>query len=236
VLTPETALPFLWQEISSHSSFYQAILTERIPVWLGAFGNSGRSYTNSLLMVTGEGELTSRFDKVKLVPLGEYIPFEGILGGLIERLSPLDAHLAPGTPEQIFTTPWGRVAVGICYESAFSEHFRRQIAAGGGLIITAANNAHYSLAMPSQHHALDVMRAIENDRFLVRATNTGYSTFVNPRGQTLWLSGLNTYAIHQEKVYLRSRLTPYTRWGDWWTKGLIFLSLGRYLYSLRNQN
>jgi apolipoprotein N-acyltransferase len=228
VLTPETALPFTWSEIRNGSSFYRAILEEKIPVWLGAFGTLGSSYTNSLLMVPGTGELTSRFDKVKLVPLGEYIPLASVFGAVIERLSPLDAHLAPGSPEQVFTTPFGRVAVGICYESAFAEHFRRQVAQGAKFIVTASNNAHYSAAMPAQHHALDIMRAIENDRWMARATNTGLSAFVNPRGETLWLSALNTYAIHKGRIYPRNTQTLYVLWGDWWSKilavGLIFLA------------
>jgi apolipoprotein N-acyltransferase len=229
VLTPETALPFTWSEIRKHSSLYKAILEAKVPVWLGAFGTLGPSYTNSLFMVTATGELTSRFDKVKLVPLGEYIPLAAVFGSVIERLSPLDAHLAPGSPEQVFTTPFGRVGVGICYESAFGEHFRRQVAQGAKFIVTASNNAHYSAAMPAQHHALDIMRAIESDRWMARATNTGFSAFVNPRGETLWLSALNTYAIQKGAIYPRSSQTLYVLWGDWWTKiltvGLIFLAI-----------
>jgi apolipoprotein N-acyltransferase len=224
VLTPETALPFLWSDIEADSSFYRAIRREKIPVWLGAFGSLGPSYTNSLFMVTGEGTVTSRFDKVKLVPLGEYIPFEPLLGRWIDRLSPLDAHLAPGHPAQVFATPFGQAAVGICYESAFGEHFRLQVAQGAEFILTASNNAHYSAAMPAQHHAQDVMRAIESDRWMARATNTGYSALVNPHGQTLWISGLNTYELYRGDIYRRQTQTPYVRWGDWWTKGLIMVA------------
>lgn len=225
VLTPETALPFFWEEIVHHSSFYKAILNKKVPAVLGAFGQFGRSYTNSLFTVTGEGKLFSRYDKVKLVPLGEYIPFEEILGGLINRLSPLDAHLARGKPNQIFDTPFGRAIVGICYESPFSEHFRRQAAQGGEFIITASNNAHYSKTMPAQHHAQDVMRAIETDRWAARATNTGYSAIVAPRGSTLWISGINTYEIHADTIYRRPTKTLYVRWGNWLTKGLIVVAI-----------
>ena len=67
------------------------------------------------------------------------------LGVRSDRLSPLDAHLIKGKPQQIFNTPWGQATVGICYESAFAEHFRRQTLAGGELefIITVSNDAHY---------------------------------------------------------------------------------------------
>jgi len=216
VLTPETALPFLWDElVRNQSSFYSGILDQGVLAWVGALGQEGTSVTNSLFTVTGKGETFSRYDKVKLVPLGEYIPFEQALGHLVDRLSPLDAHLIAGRATQLFETPFGHAIVGICYESAFAKHFRRQAAAGGQFILTASNNAHYSETMPAQHHAQDVMRAIETDRWAVRATNTGYSGIVDPHGRTLWLSGINTYEIHAATIYRRQTQTLYVRWGDW---------------------
>ncbi|HEY9599231.1 MAG TPA: apolipoprotein N-acyltransferase [Cyanophyceae cyanobacterium] len=220
VLTPEAALPFFLTDLKGQY-FYSEILDKGVLAWVGAYGERGRSYTNSLFTITGKGETFSRYDKVKLVPLGEYIPFESILGVLIDRLSPLDAHMVAGAPTQVFETPFGRAIVGICYESAFAKHFRRQAAMGGQFILTASNNAHYSQTMPAQHHAQDVMRAIETDRWAVRATNTGYSGIVNPHGKTLWISGINTYEIHADTVYRRQTQTLYVRWGDWLTPVLL---------------
>ncbi|MGP0127863.1 MAG: apolipoprotein N-acyltransferase [cyanobacterium endosymbiont of Rhopalodia musculus] len=225
IITPETALPFNWNDIVINSPLYSEILTHKVPVLLGAFGRRNNSYTNSLFSVTGEGKILSRFDKVKLVPLGEYIPFESILGKVIDRLSPLDSHLKAGNNNQIFKTPFGQAIVGICYESAFSEHFRRQAKIGGEFIITASNNAHYSEAMPAQHHAQDIIRAIETGKWMARVTNTGYSGIVNPRGQTLWISDINTYQLHQEKIYRSNSCTLYVQWGDWLTKVLLLLGI-----------
>jgi apolipoprotein N-acyltransferase len=223
VLTPEGALPFFLSDLK-RQDFYAAILEQGVVAWVGAFGERGRSYTNSLFTIIGNGETFSRYDKAKLVPLGEYIPFESVLGGLIDRLSPLDAHLVAGSPTQLFETPFGRAIAGICYESAFAEHFRRQAAAGGQFILSSSNDAHYSSEMPAQHHAQDVMRAIETDRWAVRATNTGYSAIVDPHGRTLWMSGINTYETHAETIYRRQTETPYVRWGDWLTKVLLGLA------------
>jgi len=243
VLTPETALPFLWDEqinqFRSPVPFYQykldrlkeAILDKGVLIWLGAFGEKGDSLTNSLFTITGTGETISRYNKVILVPLGEYIPFEELLGSLIDRLSPLDAHLAAGQPNQQFATPFGRAIAGICYESAFAYHFRHQAARGGEFILSASNNAHYSETMPAQHHAQDVMRAIETDRWAVRATNTGYSGIVDPHGRTLWLSGINTYQIHAATVYRRQTQTLYVRWGNWLTPTLIGLAMLAFIVS-----
>lgn len=221
ILTPETALPFFYNKIVSNSSFYQAILEEKIPVFLGAYGNKGKDLTNSLFTITDNGEIFSQYDKIKLVPLGEYIPFYSFLGKFIDRLSPLDANLAKGKQGQIFDTPFGKAIVGICYESAFSQHFWRQAREGGEFIITSSNNAHYSTAMPAQHHAQDVMRAIETNRWAARATNTGYSAIVNPRGDTLWKSGINSYEIYANYIYRLQTQTLYVKLGDWLTFVLL---------------
>ncbi|MDX2097370.1 MAG: apolipoprotein N-acyltransferase [Leptolyngbyaceae cyanobacterium bins.59] len=229
VLTPETALPFLWQEWGSQErsqapTFYQAVMDRGVTAWVGALGKRDDRYTNSLFTMTGDGKLLSRYDKAKLVPLGEYIPFESILGRFIDRLSPLDAQLAPGSLDQTFETPWGRAIVAICYESAFADLFRRQAAAGGQFILSPSNDAHYSATMPAQHHAQDVMRAIETDRWAVRAVNTGYSAVVDPHGHTLWKSQLNTYELHEATIDRRQTRTLYVQWGDWLTPLLIVLS------------
>lgn len=231
VLTPEGALPFFQTDLM-RSSLVSAVKQEGVVAWIGAFGEQDsvegtnlRSYTNSLFTITGTGEIFSRYNKVKLVPLGEYIPFEQFLGSFINRLSPLEAHQVPGSSDQVFDTPFGRAIASICYESAFAAHLRRQAAEGGQFILSAANNAHYSPSMPAQHHAQDVMRAIESDRWAVRATNTGYSGIINPHGRTEWISRLNTYELHAATIYRRQTQTLYVRWGDWLTPLLLLLSV-----------
>jgi apolipoprotein N-acyltransferase len=236
ILTPETALPFLYPDADPRRSpFDDAIQTHKILTWMGGFGRLRQpnqtgdnlyNYTNSLFLLNGSAKTLAQYDKVRLVPIGEYIPFKAILGGLIKRLSPLKGEVEAGKSDQIVDTPWGRVIVGICYESAYPAHFRYQAAAGGQLIFTASNNAHYAETMPAQHHAQDVARAIETDRWAVRATNTGYSGIVDPNGRTLWLSGINTYETHAETVYLRQTETLYVKWGDWLTPLLVLLSAG----------
>jgi len=220
VLTPETALPLAWPQYARRrEQFYRAVVAAEVPAWLGAFGAEGQ--TNSLFALTGEGQTRDRYDKAHLVPLGEYVPLEGILGGAVDRLSPLESRLAAGELGQTFETAWGPAIAGICYESAFAHHFRQQAARGGRFILSASNDAHYSRAMPAQHHAQDVMRAIETDRWAVRATNTGYSAIVDPRGRTQWISGFETYATHLGTITPRQTQTPYVRWGDWLTWGLV---------------
>lgn len=228
VLTPEGALPIFQRDLLG-TALVAAVKEKGVVAWIGAFGERGDSYTISLFTFNSKGEIVSRYDKSKLVPLGEYIPLEGILGGLVQRLSPLDAHQVPGSANQLFDTPFGRAIASICYESAFPEQFRRQAAMGGQFILSSSNDAHYTASMPFQHHAQDIMRAIETDRWSARATNTGYSAFVDPHGRTLWMSGYNIYETHAETIYRRQTQTLYVHWGDWLTPLLLISSGGAWL-------
>ncbi len=232
IITPETALPLQIEQILQATFWPRLIRTENIPLVLGAFGREGNNFTNSLFTFDDQGYVLSRYNKQRLVPLGEYIPFEPLLGRLINRLSPLDAHLVRGENPLITNTPIGPATVAICYESAYPEHFRRQTAAGGEFIIVASNDAHYSETMPAQHHALDVMQAIANGRWLIRANNTGYSGVITPTGETLWLSELNEFVTHGDRIYLLTHQTPYVRWGNWLVKAQGLFLFGMACYGL----
>ncbi len=226
VLTPEGAIPEIWTRTSqARNPVLQAVRTEGVVLWLGTFRPTvhadTRQLTQSLITLNGQGNVVSQYDKVKLVPLGEYIPFEAVLGGLISRLSPMTGSLRPGRPDQVLITPFGNAIAGICYESAYSELFRRQAAQGGEWIMTASNNDPYPPRMMRQHHAQDVMRAIESDRWAVRVTNTGISGIVTPHGQTRWLAPPRTYVTHLSTIQRRQTRTLYVRWGNWLTSSLV---------------
>jgi apolipoprotein N-acyltransferase len=227
VLTPEGAIPEIWSRASqSRSPIYQAVQEQGVVLWLGTFRPTpdGAHLTQSLVTLDRNGQVLSQYNKVKLVPLGEYIPFQPVLGRVISRLSPLEGSLAPGSTQQLMETPFGPAIVGICYESPYSELFRRQAAKGGEWIMTASNNDPYPPRMMAQHHAHDVMRAIESDRWAVRVTNTGLSGVVTPHGETQWLSVPNQYVTHLATIYRRQTQTLYVRWGDWLTPGLLLLT------------
>jgi apolipoprotein N-acyltransferase len=223
VITPETAFPYRESQIKN-TSFYRTILEQKVPAFIGGFGEVKGGITNSILLITGDGKNIGRYDKWKLVPLGEYIPFEQYLGKLVDTISPLDAHLVAGKFAPTVATPVGNIMFGICYDSAYPEHFRQQ-ARLGELIITASNDAHYGAGMAAQHHALDLMRAIETDRWMVRASNTGYSAVIDPHGQTKWISKLNEFTTHAHQIYRKHTQTIYVRYGDWLTPILFAIGI-----------
>ncbi|TVQ09602.1 MAG: apolipoprotein N-acyltransferase [Leptolyngbya sp. DLM2.Bin27] len=230
VVTPEGALPQLWNPNSPQiAAIIETVKQAGIPMWLGSFapvpGQGRQQYTQSLLEIRPDGQTHGRYDKVQLVPLGEYVPFEAVLGRLISRLSPLDSYLVPGAAGQRFETSVGQAVIGICYESAYSRLFRPQTLAGGKFIVTASNNDPYPLWMMQQHHGFDVLRAVESDRWAIRVTNTGLSGVVDNRGRTLWLGEPQTYLTHSTTLERRQTLTLYVRWGDWLTPLLLGLTL-----------
>ncbi|HIK15616.1 MAG TPA: apolipoprotein N-acyltransferase [Leptolyngbyaceae cyanobacterium M33_DOE_097] len=237
VLTPEGALPFIWNAPAfAKTPFYQAILQKQVPLWLGTFYPEPDGLARSLITLSAQGEVLSRYDKIKLVPLGEYTPFASVLGGLINQLSPVQENGKPGTLNQQFDTPLGRAIAGICYDSVFPNVFQRQAKAGGKFILTSANLDPYSERLMVQFEALEVMRAIETDRWLVRATNTGYSGVINPKGKVIWRSQPFTYQIYPANLYSRATKTLYVVSGD---IPILFtislLTLGYLLFWVRSQ-
>ena len=150
----------------------RAVAAQGVPLVLGTFahediGNTRTPLTQSLLTLTPDGKVAGRYNKVKLVPVGEYLPFEKAMRLIFGGIAPLGQSMAPGGFDQVLETPFGPMAVGICYESAFTTIFRQQVANGGEAIFTASNNDPYPLREMEQQHAQDVMRAVETDRWAV---------------------------------------------------------------------
>lgn len=228
VITPEGALPVIWQPQEPATRFFTELVNQTgVPLWLGTFAPATRGkgdYTQSLLELRPDGHIHGRYNKVKLVPLGEYIPLEAVLGRILSRLSPLDSYLVPGASHQTFRSQVGVAAVGICYESAYSELLRRQVKDGAEFMVTSSNNDPYPVGMMAQHHALDVLRAVESDRWALRITNTGLSGTVDNHGQTRWLGPPHRATLHRASLYRRQSQTPYVRWGDWFTPTLLVIT------------
>ncbi|MCS7293068.1 MAG: apolipoprotein N-acyltransferase [Gloeomargarita sp. SKYBB_i_bin120] len=221
VLTPEGALG---GEFSPNHALVGLVQRWRIPLVLGAYGRRQGRLTNSLFVLDGHGQVVGRYDKVKIVPLGEFIPGERWLGPWVRRISALPESQTPGPLSQSVQTRMSPVIAGICYDSAFAPVFREQARRGGEWILTAANNDPYPPRMMRQHQAQDVLRAIETDRWLARATNTGISGVISPRGRIVWQAPPRTNVVHLARIYRRTHLTPYVRYGDWLTPLLLGIS------------
>ena len=231
VLTPEIAMPKLGFSLDLvNTSFGQLIQQSKIPFWIGT-RTGERQHPQQSLIALEETGVTSQYNKQKLVLFGEYIPFAKTrLEPLIKKLFPFKVNHLAGAKEQKFNTPFGKAAVVICYESAFPEIVLNQVKMGGKFIIVATADGLFGEFMMQQHHAQDVLRAIETRRWLVRANSRNYSGVIDSKGNTMWISQPG-YITKKAKIYLSDRQTLYTRWGNWLTPALIFLSL----YKLRKR-
>ncbi len=224
VFTPEGAIP----QVSSNHIFQEAVDETGVPLWLGTFTTTSEEEDyhiyQSLVALTPNGIADSQYNKIKLVPLGEYIPLQSVLGDLIERLSPIATTMIPGESRQRFETSWGQAAIGICYDSAYGWIFRQQVAQGGEFILTASNNDPYPPRMMGQHHGQDVIQAISTDRWAARSTNTGLSAVVDPHGRSQWMSEPLTFDTQIATIYRRQTQTLYVRWGAWLVPVLLLVS------------
>ena len=231
VVTPEGAIPLMWDPDAARlTPLIEAVQRIGVPLWLGTFAplHHGEEfqYSQSLLEIRQDGLSHGRYNKIQLVPLGEYIPFDPILGLIINRLSPLDSYMIPGELDQTFNTSLGTGIVGICYESAYSRLFWHQAKNGGEFIVTASNNDPYPTGMMMQHHALDVQRAVELDRWAIRITNTGLSGLVDSHGRTRWLLAPQVYQLAKGRLYRHQNQSLYGAWGDWVTPVLLLGGIG----------
>jgi apolipoprotein N-acyltransferase len=188
-----------------------------VPTLIGAVNDDpdGRERT-SVLLLDAEGGLAGRYDKVHLVPYGEYVPFRDELSWL-EALRQIPVDRAPG--EQIHTLSTGGLpAFGtpICFENSFPEIPRAFVRDGAGFLVVTVNNASYGFtAASAQHEQMSQMRAIETGRWVVNAAVSGISAFIAPSGSVVEREGLFRPAILRDTIRSSDERTWYVRLGDW---------------------
>jgi len=231
VLLPEAALP---PKTLKSGQLYKFIKNYNVPAWIGTFGKSNGKRTNSLFELRGNGKITARYNKNKLVPLGEYIPSYKNITNIVSNISRIKYDIKTGSKKQKFESYVGMAIIGICYDSAFTKHFQEQAARGGKFILTISNDDLFGKAMPFQHHAHDVMRAIETDRWAARSTRTGISAIVDPKGRTKRISNLNSYDFFSGEIFKRETHTLYVLWGNWLIWILVGTSIVLFIANYQN--
>lgn len=197
ILWPETAMPFHYQVHEAYAPALRNFVKEQnVALLFGGpgFKRQGDSVDlfNRAFFIEKNGADKGYYDKEHLVPFGEYVPpfldfkfLEGIMQGIGgfkpgTEQSPFLLEL-PGQPSQRNAL----LGMLICYEAIFPELARARVARGATLLINISNDAWYGTSSaPRQHLHLSLMRAVEQSRFMPRATNTGYSIFIDPVGRT----------------------------------------------------
>ena len=184
-------------------------ITEDVP-------NEPDHFTNAQVIVTPEGEVTSRYDKVRRVPFGEYVPLRGLLESLGAPVDQVPHDAVAGTTPAILDLPDGtRVGVVISWEVFFGGRAREGVREGAGVILNPTNGASYTgTIVQTQQVASSRLRAIETGRWVVQAAPTGFSEFVTPDGDVLDRTAVSERAIIRHDVELRTGETWYVKLGD----------------------
>jgi apolipoprotein N-acyltransferase len=188
----------------------------RVPILFGAASigaDGGRRATwNSALLVGGDGTIRSAYDKNLLIPFAEYVPLEGLLPDLAARFPAARQFAAAHEVPALALGDW-RIATPICYEAVRPEFVRRMVVESRPhLIVSLANDAWFGDSQePWLHDAVARLRAVEHRRYLVRATNSGVSSVVDPVGRVVARTRLLARENLRAEVRLLSGATLYGR-------------------------
>ena len=187
---------------------------------------------NSGSLVDPAGEWVGRYNKMHLVPFGEYVPFKrvfGFAGGLTKEVG----DFSPGTSRAALLAG-NKLGVFICYESIFPDEIRQLAANGAEVFVNISNDGWYGdSGAYAQHLKQARMRAVENDRWLLRDTNTGVTASVDPYGRVVSSIPRKVRATLDAPYAITNVTTFYTRHGDWFAYLCAIISVAGLLLNFR---
>ena len=237
IIWPETATPFFFQDAKEFQPFILNV-PEKTNAFL-LFGSPSyrvergkASHYNSAYLFSPSRELVGKYDKIHLVPFGEYVPLSNLLffiGSLGEGIG--DFRSGRGITN--FSLPRARFGVVICFEIIFPDLCRRFVREGADFLVTITNDAWFGrTSAPYQHFAIAVLRAVENHVFVARAANTGISGFIDPKGSIMKKGGIFTEEAINGTIRLMKSKTFYTLYGDVFAWLCCAVSLGLLGYAI----
>lgn len=168
---------------------------------------------NSAILVSPEGRLVTRYDKVNLVPFGEFVPWPF---DFVKRITTEAGDFTPGKLVAVSPIDGHKLGTFICYESVFPNFVRRFVADGAEVLFNISNDGYFGKsAARLQHLEIVRMRAAENRRWILRSTNDGITGTIDPAGRLRGTLPLYVQAASRTGfTYIQER-TFYTRYGDW---------------------
>ena len=219
IVWPESTVPLSYTE----THFYRTEIEELsrrydVDILLGSVATDPAKPNrlwNSAFLASG-GRTIGHYDKIRLVPFGEYVPLRQVLF-FAEKLVHAVGEFEFGTND----FPLGgklKYGPAICYEVVYPQITRKQVNNGADVLVTITNDAWYDgTSAPAQHLWQARLRAVEDDRYLLRAATTGISAFVDPTGQMQSWIPMGKDGIIYATFEPRTSVTPYVRLGDWFS-------------------
>ncbi|MBI3625815.1 MAG: apolipoprotein N-acyltransferase [Candidatus Rokubacteria bacterium] len=224
ILWPETAAPIFLRRDPRLVAELQVLSQEvRATLVVGSVDGDRSGLYNSAFLLTGRG-IIAKYDKIHLVPFGEYVPLSRIIG-FVRRWAEFISEFQAGVAPQVFGEEPAPFGVVICYEGIFPELFRKFVAGGAEYMVNITNDAWFGTTSgPWQHLAMLPFRAVENRVAIARAANTGVSAFVEPNGRITKTLGLFERGVLSAGIPLRHGKTFYTRMGDLFAYAALAIS------------
>ena len=237
LLWPESATPFYFQDGKELAQQVRSFSRERSVAML--FGSpayraegSGFALLNSAFLLSPQGEVLGRSDKVHLVPFGEYVPLKRVFP-FINKLVVGVGDFSPGSLTPLAYDD-ARFGVLVCYEGVFPELSRSLVEGGADLLVNITNDAWYGRSSaPYQHLAMARMRAIENRVWLARVANTGVSALISPSGRLTATTDIFETTQVTGPVGLGAGPSLYRTIGDLFPASCLLFTLVVFLLSLR---
>jgi len=230
IIWPESPAPFF-------------IADPRLQQWLVAMAQDTNSYLvigslgetapsngkqqllNSALVMDPHGNMVGRYDKIHLVPYGEYVPYQNLLF-FASKLTREVGDFARGTERKVFDFNGTHAGVFICYESIFPDEVREFTANGAQVLINISDDLWYGeTGAPAQHLQMARMRAVENHRWILLSTNNGTTASIDPFGRVVKQSPRNIRTALVVPYSPQTEITLYTRYGDVFAWICVVISL-----------
>jgi apolipoprotein N-acyltransferase len=219
IVWPETAAPFYFQRPGAFQTQVMEVAKTTRSILL--FGSPSYEeeegklfYSNSAYLLNPDGSVSGRYDKVHLVPYGEYVPLRSIFP-FIGKLVAGVGDFRPGTEFKPLPSNHTRLGILICYEGIFPEASREYKQGGAQLLVNITNDAWFGdSSAPYQHLSMTVFRAIENRLSLLRAANTGISAIIDPTGRILFQTRIFERTTLKGRAIMVDEKTFYAAYGD----------------------
>lgn len=185
------------------------------PIVVGVVESAGQEhFLNYVVVVHPDGRLSDRYDKVRRVPFGEYVPMRWLFEPIAAATLPPRDQI-PGTGQAVIRTGHGKMAVVISWEVFFGRRVREGVRDGGQVVLNPTNGSSYWLTqVQTQQVAASQLRAVESGRWLLQVSPTGFSAFVDPTGRVLDRTDVSEQAVIERTVPRHDGTTPAQALGD----------------------
>ncbi|HVV46710.1 MAG TPA: apolipoprotein N-acyltransferase [Bryobacteraceae bacterium] len=226
VVWPEVPAPLYYFDDQHFQTYVNGLArAARAYLLIGTVARTpGGAPLNSAALISPDGRPISRYDKVNLVPFGEFVPWPF---GFVNKISSEAGDFVAGT--RVVVSPVGDHQIGafICYESVFPNFVRKFVAGGAEVLFNISNDGYFGKsAAREQHLEIVRMRAAENRRWILRATNDGITATIDSAGRLRGTLPLYVEATSYTGFDYISQQTVYTRYGDWFPLLCAILTAG----------